>query len=57
MSDNSSFMSRSSAKRSSFDAGLRSHMLRIYSRMSLGVLVTAIVSFFVGNSRSYCKCF
>jgi len=43
-------MSRSSAKEGSFDAGLRSHMLRIYSRMSLGVLVTAIVSFFVGNS-------
>lgn len=34
----------------SFDAGLRAHMSRIYNRMTLGVLVTAVVSYFVGNS-------
>ncbi len=33
-----------------FDAGLRAHMSRIYNRMTLGVLVTAVVSYFVGNS-------
>lgn len=34
----------------SFDAGLRAHMSRIYNRMTLGVLVTAVISYFVGNS-------
>lgn len=34
----------------SFDAGLRAHMSRIYNRMTLGVLVTAVVAYVVGNS-------
>jgi len=40
----------SSSQSLSFDAGLRSHMSRIYNRMTLGVLVTAVVAYFVGNS-------
>lgn len=34
----------------SFDAGLRAHMSRIYNRMTLGVLVTAVISYFVGGT-------
>ena len=40
----------SSSQSVSFDAGLKAHMSRIYNRMTLGVLVTAVVSYFVGNS-------
>ncbi len=40
----------SSQSSTSVDAGLRSHMQRIYNRMTLGVLVTAIVGYFVGSS-------
>lgn len=40
----------SSAQSVSIDAGLRAHMQRIYNRMTMGVLVTAIVSYVVGNS-------
>ena len=43
-------MQTSSSQATTFDAGLRAHMSRIYNRMTLGVLVTAVVSFFVGNS-------
>lgn len=32
------------------DQGLRAHMNRIYNRMCAGVLITAIVAFFVGSS-------
>lgn len=32
------------------DQGLRSHMQRIYNRMTLGVLVTAIISYLVSTS-------
>ena len=41
----------SSSQSLSFDAGLRSHMSRIYNRMTLGVLVTALVAYFVGSSE------
>ena len=34
----------------SYDEGLRAHMQRVYNRMTTGVLVTGIVSWFVGNS-------
>ncbi len=34
----------------SYDVGLRDHMQRIYNRMTLGVLVTAVVAYVVGNS-------
>jgi len=40
----------SSSQATSFDAGLKTHMSRVYNRMTLGVLVTAVISFFVGNS-------
>lgn len=40
----------SSSQALSFDAGLRAHMSRIYNRMTLGVLVTAVIAYFVGNS-------
>ena len=32
------------------DVGLRKHMNNIYTRMSMGVLVTAIVALIVGSS-------
>jgi len=41
----------SSSQSLSFDAGLRAHMSRIYNRMTLGVLVTAVVAYFVGSSE------
>ena len=47
----------SSSQSSAIDAGLRSHMLRIYNRMTLGVLVTAVVAFFVGNSPTLLQLF
>lgn len=34
----------------SYDVGLRDHMQRIYNRMTLGVLVTAVVAYMVGSS-------
>lgn len=40
-----------------FDAGLRAHMSRIYNRMTLGVLVTAVVAYFVGNSAELLNLF
>jgi FtsH-binding integral membrane protein len=33
-----------------FDAGLRSHMLRVYNYMAIGLVVTGIVSFVVGTT-------
>lgn len=52
MFDNQIPAQQTSSSQSSvtFDAGLRAHMSRIYNRMTLGVLVTAVVSYFVGNS-------
>ena len=41
----------SSSQSTTFDAGLRAHMSRIYNRMTLGVLVTAVIAYFVGNSE------
>lgn len=41
----------------SYDAGLRSHMQRVYNRMTLGVLVTAITAFFVSTSPELLKFF
>lgn len=43
--------SSSSAQVTGMDYGLRKHMQRIYNRMTLGVLITALVSFFVGNNE------
>ena len=47
----------SSSSASTFDAGLKAHMQRIYNRMSLGVLVTALVSYFVGNTPELLQLF
>jgi hypothetical protein len=33
-----------------FDAGLRSHMLKVYNYMTSGVLLTGIIALYVGNS-------
>lgn len=52
MFDNQIPVNQTSSSQTSvtFDASLRSHMSRIYNRMTLGVLLTAVVSYFVGNS-------
>jgi FtsH-binding integral membrane protein len=34
------------------DQGLKSHMQRIYNRMGAGVLITALVSLYVGNNEA-----
>jgi FtsH-binding integral membrane protein len=34
----------------SFDAGLRAHMQRVYNRMTVGVLITAITAAVIGSS-------
>lgn len=41
----------------SIDAGLRGHMQSIYNRMTLGVLVTAITSYFVANTPALLSLF
>jgi FtsH-binding integral membrane protein len=41
----------------SYDAGLKSHMQRVYNRMTMGVLVTAITSFIVSSSPALLKMF
>lgn len=41
----------------SYDAGLRDHMQRIYNRMTLGVLVTAVVAYVVGSSQELLSLF
>jgi FtsH-binding integral membrane protein len=33
-----------------FDEGLRKHMLRVYNYMGLGLVITGLVAFFVGNT-------
>lgn len=45
-----SFMTPARARSAAVDAGLREHMVRIYNRMTLGVLITAVVAWFVSNS-------
>lgn len=39
------------------DAGLRAHMSRVYNRMAMGVLVTALTAWFVGSSPMLLKFF
>lgn len=41
----------------SIDAGLRAHMGRVYNRMTLGVLVTAVTSYLVASSPELLKFF
>lgn len=40
-----------------YDAGLRAHMQRVYNRMTLGVMVTAVVSFFVSGNQALLQLF
>jgi uncharacterized protein len=41
----------------SYDAGLQAHMQRIYNRMTLGVLITAVTSWIVGSSPALLNLF
>lgn len=45
------------SRATSIDAGLRSHLQSIYNRMTLGVLVTAIVAYVVANSPALLSLF
>lgn len=47
----------SSSQATSFDAGLKGHMQRIYNRMTFGVLITAVISYFVGSSEALMQLF
>ena len=47
----------SSSQASTFDAGLKAHMQRIYNRMTLGVLITAVVAYVVGSSQALLSLF
>lgn len=49
------FQSRAAAP--SIDAGLRTHMLGIYNRMTLGVLVTALTSWLVASTPALLSLF
>ncbi len=40
-----------------YDVGLRAHMQSVYNRMTLGVLVTALTSFFVASSPALLQFF
>lgn len=42
-------MNSSPATVGGLDIGLRNHMQRIYNRMTVGILVTALVSFYIGS--------
>lgn len=48
---------QSSVQSRSYDEGLRAHMLRVYNRMTAGVLVTAITSLIVSSSPELLKFF
>lgn len=47
---NDIFSKTQSTESVSFDAGLQSHMQRVYNRMTVGVLITALVSYAVSSS-------
>ncbi len=50
-------ISRTKSRSVSYDAGLRMHMQRVYNRMTMGVLVTALTSYFVASSPALLKFF
>lgn len=54
---NSQAPNRAQDRALSHDAGLQAHMQRIYNRMTLGVLVTAITAFFVSSSPALLSLF
>ena len=43
---------RPASRETTYDAGLRNHMLSVYNRMTAGVLITAIVAWVVSSSPS-----
>ncbi len=45
------------AARTTYDAGLHAHMQRIYNRMTMGVLVTALTSWIVATSPALLQLF
>ncbi len=46
----SSAQVRTQGRAASFDAGLQAHMQRIYNRMTMGVLITALTAWLVSSS-------
>lgn len=42
--------SRPASRTQTYDTGLRNHMMSVYNRMTVGVLITAIVAWVVGGS-------
>ena len=50
MSDNQNVFSTEQTQAKQIDEGLRNHMLGIYNKMTLGVIVTALTAWFVSTS-------
>ncbi len=48
--NNSGYQPAVSRSASIYDAGLKAHMQSVYNRMTVGVFITGIVAYFVGNS-------
>lgn len=44
------FTTSSESRAVSYDAGLRAHMQRVYNRMTVGVLITALTAWFVSST-------
>lgn len=57
MYDNQIPAQQTSSSQSAVDQGLRNHMQRIYNRMTMGVLVTGLIAYFVGNSPALLEIF
>ena len=59
MFDNQSPVQQTSSSQAqgTVDAGLRAHMQRIYNRMTLGVLVKGLVSYFVAATPALLSLF
>ena len=51
------YETQTKARELSFDAGLRAHMQKVYNRMTLGVLVTAITAAIIGSSPALLQLF
>lgn len=54
---NNSRYSLAQSRERSIDEGLKSHMQRVYNRMTMGVLVTALTSWVVSSSPALLKLF
>lgn len=51
------FTTSSESRAVSYDAGLRAHMQRVYNRMTVGVLITAITAWVVSSSPALLNLF